>query len=210
MVGLMNPGRNITMWSYEEKAALRGFLMVAGVDEAGRGPLAGPVVSAAVILRRDFDDQGIADSKTLSGAKRERLYDHIMTHADHVGVGLADHREIDRLNILQASLLSMTRAVDDLGVVPDHLLIDGIFTLAWNASQEAIKKGDSLSVSIAAASIVAKVTRDRMMAGFDRQYPDYGFAVHKGYPTKHHKEAIARLGVSPIHRRSFKGVREYL
>lgn len=198
------------MWSYEKKAASRGFLLIAGVDEAGRGPLAGPVVSAAVILPEGFADHGIADSKTLSAGKRDRLYDHIMTHASHVGVGLADHRDIDRLNILQASLLSMTRAVDDLGAPPDHLLIDGIFTIDWNASQQAIKKGDSLSVSIAAASIVAKVTRDRIMVDYDRQYPDYGFAIHKGYPTKRHREAIALLGVCPIHRRSFKGVREYL
>lgn len=198
------------MWSYEKKAALSGFLTIAGVDEAGRGPLAGPVVSAAVVLPGEFSDTGITDSKKLSPAKRDRLYDHIMTHASFVGVGLADHQEVDRLNILRASLLSMTRAVEDLGVRPDHLLIDGIFTIAYDAPQRAIKKGDALSISIAAASIVAKVTRDRIMTTFDRLYPDYGFVLHKGYPTKNHKEAIARFGVSPIHRRSFKGVKEYL
>ncbi|GAB6095075.1 ribonuclease HII [Desulfatiferula olefinivorans] len=198
------------MWSYEKKAASRGFLTVAGVDEAGRGPLAGPVVSAAVILSEFFDDRGVADSKALSAGRRDRLYDHIMAHADHVGVGLADHRDIDRLNILQASLLSMRRAVDDLGVTPDHLLIDGIFTIDWDGSQQTVKKGDALSVSIAAASIVAKVTRDRIMADYDRQYPDYGFGIHKGYPTKRHKEALARLGACPIHRLTFKGVREYV
>lgn len=198
------------MWSYEEKAALSGFLMIAGVDEAGRGPLAGPVVSAAVILPRDFPAEGITDSKKLSPGKRDRLYDRIVEKAISVGVGMADHEEIDNLNILQASLLSMTRAVHNLHVIPDFLLIDGIFTISHDAPQQAIKKGDMLSVSIASASIVAKVTRDRIMKSYDSLYPNYGLAVHKGYPTKSHKDAISIFGVSPIHRKSFKGVKEYL
>lgn len=198
------------MWTYEEKAAQSGFLTIAGVDEAGRGPLAGPVVSAAVVLPRDFPDEGITDSKKLTPKKRDRLYDVIFDKALAVGVGLAEPDEIDRINILQASLLSMARAVTDLGIKPDYLLIDGIFTIAHEATQEAIKKGDSLSISIAAASIIAKVTRDRIMESYDRLYPEYGFSSHKGYPTKKHKDAIAAAGVSPIHRKSFKGVIEHL
>lgn len=198
------------MWSYEEKAASRGFLSIAGVDEAGRGPLAGPVVSAAVILPKAFPQEGINDSKKLTPKKRDYLYDIIFEKALAVGVGLAEPDEIDRINILQASLLSMDRAVRDLGMTPDYLLIDGIFTISYDVPQEAIKKGDSLSISIAAASIVAKVTRDRIMDSYDKLYPDYGFAGHKGYPTKSHKEAVARFGVSPIHRKSFSGVKEHL
>lgn len=198
------------MWSYEEKAALSGFLLVAGVDEAGRGPLAGPVVSAAVVLPRDFPAEGITDSKKLSPLKRDRFYDQIISKAISVGVGMADPEEIDCLNILQASLLSMVRAVKDLRVIPDYLLIDGIFTISYEAPQQAIKKGDMLSISIASASIVAKVTRDRIMKAYDSIYPNYGLAGHKGYPTKSHKEAISVFGVSPIHRKSFKGVKEYI
>ncbi|MBU1169818.1 MAG: ribonuclease HII [Proteobacteria bacterium] len=198
------------MWSYEEKAALSGFLTIAGVDEAGRGPLAGPVVSAAVVLPVDFPSEGITDSKKLSPGKRDRLYDRIVKKAIAVGVGMAEPEEIDTINILQASLLSMERAVHDLHVIPDYLLIDGIFTISYDAPQEAIKKGDMLSISIASASIVAKVTRDRIMKSYDLIYPDYGLAGHKGYPTKNHKDAIAAFGVSPIHRKSFKGVKEYL
>ena len=198
------------MWMYEKKAASSGFLLIAGVDEAGRGPLAGPVVSSAVILPTEFSVVGVDDSKKLTAARRDRLFDLIRDEAVAVGVGLADHGEIDRLNILQASLLSMKRAVEDLKIRPDYLLIDGIFTLSCSMAQEAVKKGDSLSISIAAASIIAKVTRDRLMEGYDRDFPQYGFIKHKGYPTKKHREAIQQFGPSPIHRKSFSGVREYL
>ena len=198
------------MWTYEKKAASSGFLYIAGVDEAGRGPLAGPVVSSAVILPPHFDEEGVTDSKKLSPSKRERFFDRICEKAVSVGIGVADHNEVDRLNILQASLLSMIRAVENLSVKPDHLLIDGIFTLSYPLKQQAIKKGDSLSISIAAASIIAKVTRDRMMAHLDTEYPQYGFAGHKGYPTKAHRDAIIRFGPCPIHRKSFSGVKEFV
>lgn len=198
------------MWSYEKKAVQSGFLHVAGVDEAGRGPLAGPVVSAAVILPDSLPDLGINDSKKLSPKKRDRLFDVIYDVALCVGVGIVGPEEIDALNILQASLLSMAKAVECLENVPDFLLIDGNFKINSKIPQEAIIKGDSLSVSIAAASIVAKVTRDRMMAVYDEKYPQYGFGGHKGYPTKKHREAISTYGPSPIHRKTFKGVKEYL
>ena len=195
---------------YEKKAASSGFFLVAGVDEAGRGPLAGPVVSAAVILPSAFSVKGVDDSKKLTPAKREKLFDQIYAQAVSVGVGLADHEDIDRLNILQASRLSMVRAVDDLSIRPDYLLIDGIFSIDCPMPQEPIKKGDSLSISIAAASIIAKVTRDRLMEHYDREFPQYGFIKHKGYPTLKHRDAIVQFGPSPIHRKSFSGVKEYL
>lgn len=198
------------MWTYEKKAASSGFLLIAGVDEAGRGPLAGPVVSAAVILPADFSVDGVNDSKKLTAAKRDRLFDRIRAEAVSVAVGIADHEEIDHLNILQASLLSMKRAVKALETPPDYLLIDGIFTVSYPIAQEAVKKGDSLSMSIAAASIIAKVTRDRIMDNYDREFPQYGFKKHKGYPTQKHREAIRQHGPSPIHRKSFSGVREFL
>jgi len=198
------------MWMFEEKARDRGFSKIAGLDEAGRGPLAGPVVSAAVILPDAFPVSDITDSKKLSPKKRERLYDDIYRHATAVGIGIVDPVEIDRINILQASLLSMKMSVNNLTPRPDCLLIDGIFSIQSSLPQEPIKKGDSLSISIAAASIIAKVTRDRLMEKYSQDYPQFGFAKHKGYPTKNHKEAIKKFGCCPIHRRSFKGVKEYL
>ena len=185
---------------------MEGYSCVAGVDEAGRGPLAGPVVSAAVILGENFPDQGIMDSKKLSPQRREHLHGIIMEKALGVCVGFASHHEIDMLNILRASLLSMLRAVNGLSLRPDYLLIDGNFSIDSTLAQKAIVRGDSLSVSIAAASIVAKVTRDHIMADMHRLYPGYGFDRHKGYPTKLHKEALLTLGPSPVHRYSFKGV----
>lgn len=187
---------------------MAGYNCVAGVDEAGRGPLAGPVVSAAVVLGENFPDQGIMDSKKLSPKKREYLHGVIMDKALGVSVGFASHHEIDMLNILRASLLSMCRAVNSLCIKPDYLLIDGRFSIDSTIDQKAIVRGDSLSVSIAAASIVAKVTRDQIMADMHRLYPGYGFDRHKGYPTKLHKEALVALGPSPVHRYSFKGVAE--
>ncbi len=187
-----------------------GHKIVAGIDEAGRGPLAGPVVSAAVILPDGADLSGIDDSKKLTAARRNRLYDRLYTVASAIGIGVVDTAEIDRVNILQATLRSMAMAVDNLWPRPDHLLIDGIFTIASDMSQQAIKKGDSLSISIAAASIVAKVTRDRIMTQVDSLFPEFGFSQHKGYPTKTHRTAIVQHGYCPIHRRTFKGVREYL
>ncbi|MCP4631091.1 MAG: ribonuclease HII [bacterium] len=198
------------LWYFEKEFARKGCRNIAGIDEAGRGPLAGPVVSAAVILPQSFDDPDVTDSKKLSPKKREQLYERIYDQAVTVGIGIVDPVEIDRINILQASLLSMAMAVKNLVPRPDFLLIDGIFNIASELPQKAIKKGDSLSVSIAAASIIAKVSRDRLMQKYHHYYPQFDFPRHKGYPTKAHKETIRKFGYTPIHRKSFKGVKEYL
>jgi ribonuclease HII len=198
------------LWHFEKEAALRGCKDIAGIDEAGRGPLAGPVVSAAVILPTTFRDPHINDSKKLTPKKRERLYDAIYAHAVSVGIGIVDPIEIDRINILQASLLAMAMAVHNLDPQPDYLLIDGPFRIASDTPQQPIPKGDALSFSIAAASIVAKVSRDRMMEKYHQYYPQFDFPKHKGYPTRSHKDAIRKFGCCPIHRKSFKGVKEHL
>ena len=198
------------LWLFENKAFQKGFSRIAGIDEAGRGPLAGPVVSAAVIIPISLQIPGISDSKKLTPKKRNCLYEKIYDLAISVGIGIVDPFEIDRINILQAALLSMAMAVENLAPQPDCLLIDGIFLISSALPQEAIPKGDALSVSIAAASIVAKVTRDRLMERYHQDYPQFGFSKHKGYPTKAHKEAIRKFGCCPIHRRSFRGVKEHL
>lgn len=195
---------------YETGLLLAGYQTISGTDEAGRGPLAGPVVAAAVILHPGQELYGVTDSKKLTERQREKLYQMIMTEARGVGIGICDHEEIDRLNILRASLEAMRRAVVALPVPADFVLIDGTFTLPMDLPQQAIVKGDSLSLSIAAASIIAKVTRDRLMVTFDTRYPDYGFARHKGYPSASHRAAIAAFGPCPIHRKSFRGVQEFL
>jgi ribonuclease HII len=199
---------DIDLWRFEYRARQSGLMRIAGVDEAGRGPLAGPVVSAAVILPFFFPVSGVTDSKKLTPKKRQALYHRIYEHADAVGIGIVDSGEIDRTNILKASLLSMVIAVENLYPPPEHVLIDGSFCLPLSLSQEAIPKGDGLSISIGAASIIAKVTRDILMERYHEDYPVFGFAAHKGYPTLFHKEAIRRYGCSPIHRKSFKGVKE--
>ena len=198
------------LWFFEKEAAEKGCKDIAGIDEAGRGPLAGPVVSAAVILPKTFGNPDVTDSKKLSPKKRHRLYDVIYTQAVTVGIGIVDPIEIDRINILQASLLAMAMAVANLAPRPDYLLIDGTFPIATDLPQKPIAKGDTLSISIAAASIIAKVTRDRLMHKYHHYYPEFDFAKHKGYPTRAHREAIRKFGCSPIHRKSFKGVREYV
>ncbi len=193
---------------YETQLQVLGFHAIAGTDEAGRGPLAGPVVAAAVILHPGQIIPGVTDSKKLTERQREKLFPMIMAEARAVAIGICDHDEIDRLNILRASLEAMKRAVTSLPVTADFVLIDGTFSIPLDLPQQTIIKGDSLSLSIAAASIIAKVTRDRLMKDFAAFYPGYGFAEHKGYPTAAHREAVARLGPSPIHRKSFKGVKE--
>ncbi len=202
------------MWQFEHRAKTKGYTIIAGVDEAGRGPLAGPVVSAAVVLPDNISLQGplagIDDSKKLSEKKRLALFPLIKKHAIAVSTGMADPLEIDTINILQASLLSMKRAVNALAVKPDFLLIDGKFTIDSVIDQSAIVKGDSKSISIAAASIVAKVTRDAIMCDLHAAYPMYDFIRHKGYPTKAHKQSIIEHGPCPIHRMTFKGVKEVL
>ncbi|MDH4228788.1 MAG: ribonuclease HII [Nitrospirota bacterium] len=202
----MRPG---PLWEYEGRAQGRGARAIAGIDEAGRGPLAGPVVAAAVILDAADPIAGLNDSKQLSEKTRERLFTEIHTRARAVGVGIVHAGEIDRINILQATILAMTQAVERLsagGVEADYLLLDALTLSALPLPQEGIIGGDGKSASIAAASIVAKVTRDRIMVAYNDNFPGYGFAVHKGYPTRAHREALSRLGPCPIHRRSFRGV----
>lgn len=195
---------------FEKTAYKSGFTCVAGIDEAGRGPLAGPVTAAAVILPVGLLIPGVEDSKKLSPDKREKLFDTIMAQALSVGVGSIDPAEIDQINILQATRCAMLAAVKQLTPQPDCLLIDGISTIKSAIVQKTIKKGDSLSLSIAAASIIAKVTRDRLMIEMDSKYPGYGFSGHKGYGSATHLDAIRRLGPSPIHRLTFRGVKEYV
>lgn len=198
------------LWLFEKKSIDNGFSRIAGIDEAGRGPLAGPVVSAAVILPIHLHNPGISDSKKLTPKKRAYLYDMIYDLAVSIGIGIVDPPEIDRINILQAALLSMAMASENLNPQPDCLLIDGIFRISSTLPQEPIPKGDARSISIAAASIIAKVTRDRLMERYHQDYPQFGFSKHKGYPTKAHKAAIREFGCSPIHRQTFKGVKEYV
>jgi ribonuclease HII len=198
------------LWVFEKEAAAKGCRDIAGIDEAGRGPLAGPVVSAAVILPASFQNSDINDSKKLSAKKRQQLYNIIYTHAVSIGIGIVDPIEIDRINILQASLLAMAMAVKNLDPQPDYLLVDGKFPISSNLPQRPIVKGDASSISIAAASIVAKVSRDRLMQKYHHYYPEFDFPKHKGYPTRVHREAIQKFGCSPIHRKSFKGVKEYV
>jgi len=198
------------MLQFEVLVRRQGFRTIAGVDEAGRGPLAGPVVAAAVVLPEGWIIPGVDDSKKLAEAMRNRLYDRIMNEAVSVGVGISDNQTIDRINILQATLRAMESAVQELSIHPDCLLIDGISKISLNIHQKTIKKGDSLSQSIAAASIIAKVTRDRIMEEFDRRYPEYGFAGHKGYGSASHLAAIAEFSPCPIHRLTFRGVREHI
>ena len=182
-----------------------GFHLVAGIDEAGRGPLAGPVVAAAVIFPIGTFIEGIDDSKRLSPRRREYLFDLIQEKALCLGIGKCSPEEIDDINILQASLKAMRRAVEKLSEAPDHLLIDGRWELpGYEGSQEALVKGDSRCFSVAAASIIAKVTRDRIMREYHATFPQYGFDRHKGYPSKAHREAIKKYGYCDIHRRSFK------
>ena len=183
--------------------------IVAGVDEVGRGPLAGDVVAAAVILG-DSPPAGLTDSKALSPRQRERLAETIRSEAVSWSLGRATVAEIDELNILQASLLAMWRAVEGLSVQPSLVLVDGNHLPRWSYEARAIVKGDLIEPAISAASIVAKVTRDSEMVILDDQYPGYGFATHKGYPTKAHLAALASLGVSPVHRRSFGPVKRLL
>jgi ribonuclease HII len=184
----------------------KGYRYPAGVDEAGRGPLAGPVVAAAVIFPPCYELTGLADSKKLTSLKRERLYAEIFKVALSIGIGRVDQAEIDKINILRASLKAMAMAVNNLSCPVDYVLIDGIFPIATDIPQMILKKGDAMSMIIAAASVVAKVTRDKIMEEYHDQYPWYNFARNKGYGTREHLDAIKRHGYSPLHRKTFKGV----
>lgn len=190
-------------FSFDKQFISEGTRVICGVDEAGRGPLAGPVVAGACVLPDDFYEEMLDDSKKLSEKKRDRLYDIIKEKALFWGVGIATPEEIDDINILNASLLAMRRAIENAGVTPDLVLVDGNQTRGFVQPAVAIVGGDAKSPSIAAASIIAKVTRDRMMTELDGVYPGYGLAGHKGYPTKSHKLAVYMNGPSPCHRRSF-------
>lgn len=193
---------------YEKRAHRRGFRLISGIDEAGRGPLAGPVVAAAVILPEWVCLPGLTDSKCLKPAQRETFDKKIRATATAFGIGVVDNTEIDRINILQATFRAMMLAVEQLKVQPDFLLIDGPYKLPLEIEQAGIPRGDSLSLSIAAASVIAKVHRDRMMREYDELFPNYGFKAHKGYATARHYEAIRRYGPCPLHRKSFRCVEE--
>ncbi len=201
--------RFIRMQCYERMIYQQGVLYIAGVDEAGRGCLAGPVVAAAVILPADWAVSAINDSKQLPGSKREELFAVIQAQAVSCSVGIISETVIDKVNILQATYLAMEQAIATLAVTPQYLLLDAVTLTNVSIPQQGIPKGDSLSISIAAASIVAKVVRDRLMREYDKLYPEYGFARHKGYGTKQHLQAIATHGPCPIHRKTFRGVKEY-
>ncbi len=197
-------------WKFERAARKSGAMRIAGVDEVGRGPMFGPVVAAAVILapRTRFD--GLTDSKKLSEKKRNALDIEIRANAIAWAIAAVDVETIDRINIRQASLLAMRLAVEQLALSPDHLLIDGLDTIDWPCPQQSVVKGDATSFSIAAASVLAKVYRDRLLVELDREYPGYGLASHKGYCSAEHLAALARLGPTPLHRKSYSPVAQTL
>lgn len=192
------------MTEFEQKGLRLGYRRIAGVDEVGRGPLAGPVAAAAVIFPEGYENSDIRDSKKLTATKREKLYGVILKDALALGIAFVEPSVIDRINILQAALLAMKKAVQELDPPPDFLLVDGTGSIDLPIPQETIIKGDSLSLSIAAASILAKVSRDQLMDRYHLQYSQYNFRGNKGYGTREHREAIGRHGYCKIHRRSFK------
>ena len=194
---------DVTMWEIEEQAFAEGYTVICGVDEAGRGPLAGPVCAAAVILPRGHQIPGLNDSKKLTDKKRRELFPLIKEQAVAYGIGLASHEEIDEINILQATYLAMERAIAQLEGKADLALIDGNRAKDFGMAVRTVVKGDSLSANIAAASVLAKVTRDDLMMEMAKEYPGYGFEVHKGYGTKAHYEALWNLGPCAIHRMTF-------
>jgi len=193
----------VNLWAIEDTCFEEGFRVICGVDEAGRGPLAGPVCAAAVILPAHIEIPGLNDSKKLTDKRRRELYPIIKEQAIAYGIGFASHEEIDEINILQATYLAMERALAQLSVKPDLALIDGNRAKDFGLPVKTVVHGDSLSASIAAASVLAKVTRDDLMLQQDQLYPQYGFAIHKGYGTKAHYEALRTCGPSPIHRMTF-------
>jgi len=195
--------RKMRLVRLEQSLRVGAVRHIAGVDEAGRGPLAGPVVAAAVVFPSDLYLPGVDDSKKLTAARRDELFDRIMHSALSVGVGIISHEVIDELNILNATFRAMHEAVAKLAIVPDHLLVDGNMFPGGNVPFTTVIGGDGFCFSIAAASIIAKVTRDRIMCAYDARFPGYGFASHKGYATQEHRDAIAHLGYCAIHRRTF-------
>ncbi|MGA3373020.1 MAG: ribonuclease HII [Terracidiphilus sp.] len=200
------PKTPVCGWTLEEAARRRGALRIAGVDEVGRGPLFGPVVAAAIILPKGCRFEGLTDSKKLTEMKRVQLDVEIRANAIAWAIAAVDAETIDRINIRQASLLAMRRAVEQLALSPDFLLIDGRDTIDWECPQQAVVRGDGTSFSIAAASVLAKVHRDRLLIALDREFPGYGLARHKGYGCPEHLAALARLGPTPLHRKSYRPV----
>ena len=196
--------------SYEQELYKKGIKLIAGTDEVGRGPLVGPVVAAAVILPKNYYLEGLDDSKKLTEKKRDKYYDIIYKDAVSVGIGIVDAKTIDEINILEASRLAMKKAVEDLKIKPEYILSDAMKLDNQSIPYTDIIHGDALSESIAAASVIAKVTRDRMMYDLDKEHPEYGFAKHKGYPTKLHLENLKKYGVLDNYRFSYKPVKEIL
>ncbi len=195
---------------YENELYSKGYKLIGGIDEVGRGPLVGPVVTACVILPEDFVLDGLTDSKKLSEKKRDMFYDIIMEKAISVGIGIMDEDVIDKVNIYEATKLAMYQAVDNMSVKPDYILIDAMKLDKLDVPSTSIIKGDLKSITISAASVIAKVTRDRMMYELDKKYPMYKFAKNKGYPTKDHIEAIVKYGILKEHRKTFKPVTEHV
>lgn len=193
----------VSMWEFEDALYEKGCAYICGVDEAGRGPLAGPVCAAAVILPKHLHIEGLTDSKKLTDKRRRELFPIIQENAIAYGIGLASNSEIDEINILQATFLAMKRALAQLPVRPDQILLDGNRETDFGVPVQTIVKGDSLSANIAAASVLAKVTRDDIMVEMAEQYPDFGFEIHKGYGTKAHYAALTKFGPCPIHRMTF-------
>lgn len=195
---------------YENELYSKGYKLIGGIDEVGRGPLVGPVVTACVILPEDFALDGLTDSKKLSEKKRDMFYDIIMEKAISVGIGIMDEDVIDKVNIYEATKLAMYQAVDNMSVKPDYVLIDAMKLDKLDVPSTSIIKGDLKSITISAASVIAKVTRDRMMYELDKKYPMYKFAKNKGYPTKDHIKAIVKYGILKEHRKTFKPVTEHV
>ena len=190
-------------WDIENQVKNEGYSIICGCDEAGRGPLAGPVFAAAVILPHGIEISGLNDSKKLTEKQRDKLFDEIISLAVDYAIASASVEEIEKINILNASMLAMKRAIESLKTKPEYALIDGNIARGFEIDARPVIKGDALSPSIAAASILAKVSRDRHCMEMDKEYPEYGFAKHKGYATKDHREAVLKHGVSPVHRKSF-------
>lgn len=197
------------LYSYERELINQGITLIAGVDEVGRGPLVGPVVTSCVILPINYELEGLNDSKKLTEKKRDKFYDIIMRDALSVGIGIVDAKKIDEVNIYEATKIAMKEAIDNLSIKPEHVLIDAM-PLDIDIPHTSIIKGDAKSLSIAAASVIAKVTRDRMMYDLDKKYPMYNYKKNKGYPTKEHIEAINKYGIIPGYRLTYGPVKDYL
>lgn len=196
------------MYEYEDELYEQGIKLIGGIDEVGRGPLIGPVVTACVVLPKDYVLEGLTDSKKLSEKKREKFYDILMKDAISIGIGIVDEKEIDKVNIYQATKEAMKEAVDNMKIKPEHILVDAM-PLELDIPTTSIIKGDAKSITIAAASVIAKVTRDRMLDELDKIYPMYDLKYNKGYPTKKHLEAISKYGITKYHRLSYGPVAKY-